>query len=61
MFLVGFVVRGMVTGTYFGSVWTDGSREDFSSLGGFENAGAGVYLHASEVAFDSSVWRTAEE
>ena len=43
------------------NVWTDGSREDFSSLGGFEVAGAGVYLPASEVAFDCSVWRTAEE
>ena len=40
---------------------TDGSREDFSSLGGFEVAGAGVYLPASVVAFDSSSWRTAEE
>ena len=39
--------------------WTDGSREDFSSVGGFEVAGA-VYLPAAEVAFDSSVWRTAE-
>ena len=35
------------------NVWTDGSREDFSSLGGFGVAGAGVYLPASEVAFDS--------
>ena len=26
------------------NVWTDGSREDFSSVGGFEVAGAGVYL-----------------
>ena len=42
-------------------VWTDGSREDFSSNGGFEVAGAGVYLPASEVAFDSLVWRIAEE
>ena len=37
-------------------VWTDGSREDFSSLGGFEVAGAGVYFPASENAFDNSVW-----
>ena len=42
-------------------VWTDGSREDFSSVGGFEVAGAGVYLPASEVPFESSVWGTAEE
>ena len=42
-------------------IWTDGSWEDFSSVGGFEVAGAGVYLPASEVAFDSLVWRTAEE
>ena len=43
------------------NVWTDGSREDFSSLGGFEVAGAGVYLPASELAFDGSVWSTAQE
>ena len=43
------------------NVWTDGSREDFTSMGGFEVAGAGVYLLASEVAFDRSVWGTAEE
>ena len=42
------------------TIWTDGSREDFSSVGGFEVAGAGVCLPASEVAFDSSVWGTAE-
>ena len=42
-------------------VWTDGSRDDFSSLGGFEVAGAGVYLRASEVAFESLIWGTAEE
>ena len=34
------------------SIGTDGSREDFSSVGGFEVAGAGVYLLASELAFD---------
>ena len=34
---------------------------NFSSLGGFEVAGAGVYLPASEVAFDCSVWGTAEK
>ena len=43
------------------NVWTDGSREDFSSIDGFEVAGAGVYLPASEVAFDGLVWGTAEE
>ena len=43
------------------NVWTDGSREDFSSIGGFEVAGAGVYLPASEIAFDGLVWGTAEE
>ena len=43
------------------NVWTDGSREDFSSVGGFEVAGAGVYLPASVFAFDRSVWETAEE
>ena len=32
-----------------------GSREDFSSIGGFEVAGAGVYLPASEIAFDNAV------
>ena len=40
---------------------TDGGREDFSSVGGFEVAGAGVYLPASELAFDGLVWGTAEE
>ena len=43
------------------NIWTDGSREDFSSVGGFEVAGAGVYLPASELAFDGLVWWTAEE
>ena len=33
------------------NIWTDCSREDFSSVGGFEVAGAGVYLPASDVAF----------
>ena len=41
-------------------IWTDGSREDFSSVGGFEVAGAGVYLLASEVAFESAVWCVAD-
>ena len=43
------------------NVWTDGSREDFSSIGGFEVAGAGVYLPASELAFEGLIWGTAEE
>ena len=37
------------------------SREDFSSVGGFEVAGAGVYLPASELAFENLVWGTVEE
>ena len=37
------------------NIWTDGSREDFSAIGGFEVAGAGVYVPASELAFDGSV------
>ena len=41
------------------NVWTDGSREDFSSIGGFEVAG--VYLPASELAFEGLVWGMAEE
>ena len=32
------------------NIWTDGSREDFSAVGDFEVAGAGVYLLASELA-----------
>ena len=43
------------------NIWTDGSREDFSSLGGFEVAGAGVYLPATEIAFANSVWGTVQE
>ena len=43
------------------NVWTDGSGEDFSSIGGFEVAGADVYLPAFELAFDGLVWGTAEE
>ena len=43
------------------NIWTDGSREDFSSIGSFEVAGAGVYLPAAEVAFEHSVWGTVEE
>ena len=43
------------------NVWTDGSREDCSSIGGFDVAGAGVYLPASELAFDGLIWETAEE
>ena len=43
------------------NIWIDGSKEDFSSLGGFEVAGAGVYLPASEITFENSVWGTVEE
>ena len=43
------------------NIWTDGSREDFSSIGCFEVAGAGVYLPASELASDGLTWGTAEE
>ena len=43
------------------NIWTGGSREDFSSIGGFEVAGAGVYLPDSELAFDGFIWGTAEE
>ena len=43
------------------NIWTDGSREDFSSVGGFEVAGAGVYLPASELAFKGLVSGTVEE
>ena len=43
------------------NVWTEGSREDFSSLGGFEVAGAGVYLPASGLAFENLVWGAVEE
>ena len=42
------------------NIWTDGSREDFLSVGRLEVAGAGVYLPASEVAFESAVWGVAE-
>ena len=42
-------------------IWTDCSREDFSSVGVFEVAGAGIYLPAAEVAFESSVLGVAEE
>ena len=41
--------------------WTVGCREDFSSIGGFDVAGAGVHFPASELAFEGSVWGTAEE
>ena len=33
----------------------------FLPLGTFEVAGAGVYLPASELAFDGLIWGTAEE
>ena len=42
------------------NIWTDGSREDFSSIGGFEVAGAGVHLPASDIAFEGAVWGVAE-
>ena len=38
------------------NIWTGGSREDFSSTGGFEVAGAGVHVLAPELAFEGSVW-----
>ena len=37
------------------NIWTDGSRENFPSVGGYEVAGAGVYLSAAEVAFEGAV------
>ena len=43
------------------NVWDDGSRDNFSSVGGFEVAGVGAYLPASELAFDGLVWGTVEE
>ena len=43
------------------NIWTDGSREDFSPKGGCEVAGAGAYVPASELAFESAVWGVAEE
>ena len=44
------------------NIWTDGSREDFSSVGGFEVAGAGVYLAAcGSWPLMSAVWGVAEE
>ena len=43
------------------NIWTGGSREDFPSFGGFEVAGAGVYLPAADVAFERAVWSVAEE
>ena len=38
-----------------------GAEKHFSSIGSFEVAGAGVYLLASELAFDGLIWGTAEE
>ena len=37
------------------------AEKEFSSIGGFEVAGAGVHLPASELAFDGLIWGTAEE
>ena len=45
------------------NILTDGSREDFSAIGGYEVAGAGVHVLASELAFDGSVlvcWRRSK-
>ena len=42
-------------------IWTDGSRDDVSSVGGYEVAGAGVSLSVAEVAFEGAVWGVAEE
>ena len=75
MFLVAFVGRGMVTVTCFGTVlfpsyvrdlpefayFMSLDRSEWPSIGGFEVAGAGVYVPASELAFDGLVWGTAEE
>ena len=43
------------------NIWTDGSREDFSLIGGFEVAGAGVYVPAPGLVFEGAVWSVAEE
>ena len=43
------------------NISTNGRKKDFSSVRGFEVAGAGVHLPAAEVAFDHSVWGTVEE
>ena len=42
------------------NIWTDGSGEDYL-VGGFEVAGAGMYLPAPEEALRGSVWRVAVE
>ena len=42
------------------SLWTDGSWEDYP-VGGFEVAGAGVFLPAPEEAMRGAVWGTTEE
>ena len=47
--------------TEYPNIWIDGGREGFSSIDGFEVAGAGVYLPASELALEGSIWGTAEE
>ena len=43
------------------NVSMDGSKKDFSSIGGFNMAGAGVFLPASELAFDGLMWGTTKE
>ena len=42
------------------SIWAGGRREQYLT-GGFEVAGAGVYLPAPDEAFRGAVWGTAEE
>ena len=41
-------------------IWTNGSGEPHP-VGGFQVAGAGVYLPAPELAVEGAVWRVAEE
>ena len=43
------------------NTWTDGSREDFSLIGGFEVGGAGVHVPAPELTFEGAVLGAAEE
>ena len=43
------------------NIWTDGCREDLFLIGGFEVAGAGVYVPAPELACEGAVWGVAEE
>ena len=41
-------------------MWTNGSRENCAT-GGFEVAGAGVYLPAPGLAMEGAIWRIPEE